>query len=170
MREAALGPMRELRDLTHETVTLQIPDGQHRMILIERIDSPQPVRTFERLGATSPMPVTSAGLALLALLPEAEAERVLREPLPRLTARTVVDPQLIRSAIGGIRATGFAVNTGQNRPGVCAVGAAVLDAAGTPVAGLGVSMPESRFDPEQVPRWGAQVRAAAAAVTAALTD
>ncbi|MFI6287440.1 IclR family transcriptional regulator [Streptomyces sp. NPDC051018] len=170
LREAALGPMRELRDLTDETATLQVPDGQHRMVLIERVDSQQPVRTFNRLGAVSPMPVTSARLALLALLPEEEVDRVLAVPVPRLTRLTVVEPAAIRAAIEQARADGYAVNVGQNRPGVCAVGAAVVDKSGVPVAGVGVSVPESRFDRGRVPWWGSRVRATAQEISAALTD
>ncbi|MEV6697487.1 IclR family transcriptional regulator [Streptomyces sp. NPDC051453] len=168
VREAALGPMRELRDLTDETITLQVPDGLGRMVLIERLDSRQPVRTYEHLGAVSLLPVTSAGIALLAALPDSEVDRFLAEPVPALTERTITDPALIRRQIEHARTTGYAVNLGQNRPGVCAVGAVVRDPLGTPVAGIGVSLPESRFDPESLPWWGDRIRTAAATVAAAL--
>lgn len=168
LREAARDPMQRLRDRTDETVTLQVPDGRHRMVLIERLDSHQPVRTFERLGATSPMPVTSGGLACLACLPDPEVDLILATPVPRLTPRTVTDPGLLRRAVEQTRRDGYAVNVGQNRPGVCAVGAAVLDAQGAPVAGLGISLPESRFTPEKTAWWGGLARATAAEVAAAL--
>ncbi|MCM2393390.1 IclR family transcriptional regulator [Streptomyces albipurpureus] len=170
LRAAALGPMRELRDLTDETVTLQVPDGNNRMVLIERLDSQQPVRTVNLLGASSPMPITSAGIAVLALMPEEELNRVLAEPVPRLTSQTITDPERIRAGIDRAREAGYAVNTGQNRTGVCAVGAAVVDGAGVPIAGVGVSLPESRFTLEQAPWWGSRIRATAEAITAALSD
>lgn len=169
LREAAAGPMRELSLLTGETVTLQVPDGAHRMVLIERIDSRHPVRTFNQLGAVSPATATSTGLAVLALLPVEEVERVLAEPVPPLTPCTVVDPELIRRQLDEVRAAGYAVNLGQNRTGVCAVGCAVAGPSGRPVAGIGISLPESRFDTALVPGWAAQIRATAAAVTDALS-
>ncbi|MEU5397858.1 IclR family transcriptional regulator [Streptomyces sp. NPDC005963] len=170
IREAALGPMRELGGLTGETVTLQVPDGPFRMVLIERIDCRHPVRTVNRLGATSPITATSTGLAVLALMSDDEAERVLARPVQRLTASTITEPRLIRTELAQVRTAGFAVNRGQNRDGVCAVGAAVIGPTGSPVGGIGLSLPDSRFDVRRVPWWARQVRAAAAAVTAALAD
>ncbi|MER5769152.1 IclR family transcriptional regulator [Streptomyces sp. NPDC001985] len=170
IREAALGPMRELGALTGETVTLQVPDGPCRMVLIERVDCRHPVRTHNRLGATSPITATSTGLAVLALMPDEEVERVLARPVPRLTANTLVEPHLIRARLREARARGFAVNRGQNRDGVCAVGAAVTGPGGVPAGGIGLSLPDSRFDTRRVPWWAQQVRLTAAAVSAALTD
>ncbi|MFD4829363.1 IclR family transcriptional regulator [Streptomyces uncialis] len=168
IREAALGPMRELGELTGETVTLQVPDGPHRMVLIEQVDCRHPVRTVNKLGATSPITATSTGLAVLALLSDEDVERVLAHQVPRLTSNTLTEPHLVRAGVREARARGFAVNRGQNRDGVCAVGAAVTDPAGAPVGGIGVSLPESRFDVRRVPWWAAQVRSTAATVSAAL--
>ncbi|MFI1018640.1 IclR family transcriptional regulator [Streptomyces sp. NPDC020965] len=170
IRETALGPMRELGELTGETVTLQVPESPFRMVLIERIDCRHPVRTVNRLGATSPITATSTGLAVLALMPDEEAERVLTQPVRQLTANTITEPRLIRAQLREVRTKGFAVNRGQNRDGVCAVGAAVVGPSGAPVGGIGLSLPDSRFDAGRVPWWAQQVRITAAAVSAALAD
>lgn len=170
VREAALGPMRELGALTGETVTLQVPDGPYRMVLIERIDCLHPVRTVNELGATSPVTATSTGIAFLALLGDEEVERVLSRPVPRLTARTLTDPGELRASVADARARGYAVNLGQNRDGVCAVGAAVIGSSGRPVAGVGLSMPDSRFDIRRVPWWAERLRETAAAIAAGCAD
>ncbi|MEU5979785.1 IclR family transcriptional regulator [Streptomyces sp. NPDC047315] len=170
VRESAIGPMRELGELTGETVTLQVPDGPFRMVLIERVDCLHPVRTINQLGTTSPITATSTGLAFLALLGDDEVERVLARPVPRLTPSTVTEPCELRAAVAETRAKGYAVNRGQNREGVSAVGTAVVGLSGRPVAGIGLSLPDSRFDPQRVPRWARQLRATAVAVTAALAD
>lgn len=165
LREIALEPMRELRDLTNETVTLQVQEGL-QMVLIERVDSHQAVRNVVRLGAITPFPVTSGGLAVLARLPRVEQDRILAEPLAQLTPHTVTDPDRIRARFSDAVATGYVVNIGQNRTDVCAVGAAVMDPSGRqPVAGLGISMPASRFDEQRVAWWGKQVCATASAIT-----
>ncbi|MEU0990357.1 IclR family transcriptional regulator [Streptomyces sp. NPDC005953] len=170
IREVALGPMRELGERTGETVTLQVPDGPFRMVLIERIDCRHPVRTVNRLGATSPITATSTGLAVLALMTDEKAERVLAQPVRQLTANTITEPRLIRAELREVRSRGFAVNRGQNRDGVCAVGAAVMGPTSAPVGGIGLSLPESRFDARRVPWWSQQVRIAAANVAAALAE
>jgi IclR family acetate operon transcriptional repressor len=157
LREAAQRPMRELRDATDETITLQARDGDRRLILIEQVNANQAVRTFNRLGTVTPLPLTSSGMAVLARLPDDEVDMILAEPLPQATEATVTDVRVIRRELLLVRDRGYAVNKGQNRPGVCAVGAAVLDSAGRPVAGLGISMPESRFDESKVALWGEMV-------------
>lgn len=168
LREVALEPMRELRELTNETVTLQVREGL-RMVLIERVDSHHAVRNFVRLGAITPFPVTCGGLSVLARLPQEEQDRILADPLEQLTPLTITDPERIRARFSEVVRTGYAVNIGQNRTDVCAVGTAVMDPSGRhPVAGLGVSMPASRFDEQRVPWWGKQVLATAAAITARL--
>ena len=151
--------MRELRDLTNETITLQIRDGAERIVQIERMDSQQAVRTFIKLGSSWQLPTTSAGLAIMARLPDDEVELLLATPIVRLTPQTDTDPESIRRRIKEVREVGYAVNVNQNRMGVCAVGAAVLGADGSPIGGVGISMPDTRFHEPRVPWWGAQVKA-----------
>lgn len=167
LRTIALEPMRELRDLTNETVTLQVRDGAERVVQIERMDSLQAVRTFVKVGSTYQFPHTSAGMAILASLPDDEVDRILAKPIERLTPKTDTDPESIRRKLEQIRRDGYAVNENQNRTGVCAVGAAVIDESG-PVGGIGISMPESRFDLQRVPWWGKQVSVTAANVSSLL--
>ena len=161
LRSVALEPMRDLRDLTNETITLQIRDGAERSVQIERMDSQQAVRTFIKLGSSWQLPSTSAGMAMMAQLPDEEVELLLATPIVRLTPQTDIDPESIRRRIKEVRELGYAVNVNQNRMGVCAVGAAIVSADGSPVGGVGISMPDSRFDEQRVPWWGTQVKATA---------
>jgi IclR family acetate operon transcriptional repressor len=168
LREIALEPMRDLRELTNETITLQVREGA-AMVVIERVDSHQAVRTVAQLGAISPLPVTSGGLSVMARLPTDEQHRLLVEPVEQLTPHTITDPDHIRSQLAAAVETGYAVNLAQNRNGVCAVGTAIMDATGhRPLAGLGISIPASRFDEQRAAWWGKQVCAAAQAITGLL--
>lgn len=168
LRTVSLEPMRELRDLTNETVTLQVRDGAERLVQIERMDSHQAVRTFVKVGSTFQLPHTSGGLAIMAKLPDDEIDRLLSSPIEQLTPQTDTDPGSLRKKIDVIRDRGYAVNINQNRIGVCAVGAAIVGGDGSPVAGIGISMPETRFDEQRVPWWGKQVTETAANVSALL--
>lgn len=150
-----------LRDRVSETITLQVPNLRHEMVHIERVDSLQPVLTRIELGIVAPMTATSAGLAVLAHMPEGVIDEVLSRAIPSLTPQTVTDPASIRDRLVRIREQGYAVSMGQFRSGVCGVGAAVLDGGGRPVAGLAISVPEQRFEPDKSEWWGEQVRQAA---------
>ncbi|MBJ8347141.1 IclR family transcriptional regulator [Antrihabitans sp. YC2-6] len=161
LRGVALEPMRELRDLTNETITLQVRDGAERTVQIERMDSQQAVRTYIKLGSSWQLPHTSGGLAIMSRLPDDEVDRLLASPIEKLTPQTDTDPDSIRRKLEDIREVGYAVSINQNRMGVCAIGAAVLGDDGGPIGGVGISMPESRFDEQRVPWWGKQVKATA---------
>ena len=104
----------------------------------------------------------------MARLPDDEVDRILSNPIQQLTPQTDTDPESIRMKIEEIRRVGYAVNVNQNRMGVCAVGAAVLGEGGCPVGGIGISMPETRFDEHRVPWWGKQVSDTAANVSSLL--
>lgn len=157
LKEAAAGPMAALRDATQETIHLSVVDGNERMILIDRADCEQPVRTYNKLGGTSPIHATSSGRSVLAAMSDADVEAVIARGLERLTETTITDPQRLRDDIAQIRENGYAVNISENRANVCAIGAAIRDTSGRPVAGVSISMPDIRFDHRQVPNWGAQV-------------
>ncbi|WP_211241268.1 IclR family transcriptional regulator [Pseudonocardia spinosispora] len=161
LREAALGPMQELRDETNETIHLAVPDGTAWMVLVERMDSTQPVRTFNELGTRTPSHATSTGLSVLAHLPGAEVDALLASDLEVYSPTTVVDPEELRAELTAIRTRGYAVNLQRYRPQVAAIGAAVLDRSGLPVAGICISMPDSRYRPRLLPHWGSLVAEAA---------
>jgi IclR family acetate operon transcriptional repressor len=168
LREAASVPMTRLRDTTQETVNLSLLDSGERMVLVERIDCDQAIRTYTKLGGSSPLHATATGRSVLAALPDEAIEQLIDNGLERLTPHTITDPDALREDIRQIRRVGYAVNNGGNRPNVCAIGAAVLDARGAPLAGVSMSMPDLRYDPERVPEWGALVVATAREISSAL--
>ena len=168
LKEAAAGPMAALRDATQETIHLSVVDGNERMILIDRVDCDQPVRTYNKLGGTSPIHATSSGRSVLAAMSDADVDEVIARGLQRLTETTITDPERLRGDIAQIRENGYAVNISENRANVCAIGAAIRDAAGRPIAGISISMPDLRFDHRRVPHWGAQVVKTAAEIGANL--
>lgn len=165
LREAALGPMQALRDATNETIHLAIPDGIGWMVLVERMDSTQPVRTFNELGTRTPSYATSTGLSVLAGLPDHAVEALFSEPLTSYSPTTVVDPEELRKEFDAIRRRGYAVNLCRFRPQVAAIGAAITGRNGTPAAGVCISMPDSRYREDAVDEWGRMVGECAAAIT-----
>lgn len=168
LKEAAAAPMAALRDATQETIHLSVVDGNERMILIDRVDCDQPVRTYNKLGGTSPIHATSSGRSVLAAMTDADVDEVIARGLQRLTETTITDPERLRLDIAQIRENGYAVNISENRANVCAIGAAIRDTTGRPIAGISISMPDIRFDHRRVPHWGAQVAKTAAEISANL--
>ncbi|MBV1949056.1 IclR family transcriptional regulator [Streptomyces sp. BV129] len=161
LREAALPHLRALTEKTGETSLLSMPDGTRAVVVIERVDSQQPVRTFHPIGTGGPLHATASGKALMAAWSAKQADAVLRRKLERLTDSTVVDPKALRQELADTRKRGYALNSAENRAHVFAIAAAVTDADGTPVAAVSVSMPDIRFTPDRLPELGALVVSAA---------
>ncbi|MGW0177186.1 IclR family transcriptional regulator [Rhodococcus sp. NPDC003322] len=170
LRDAAMPRLTALAERTGETIHFSVTDGDSRIVLIERVDSVHPVRTFNPIGAGSPLHTTASGKAWLAMLPDDEIHAILERPLEKTMPNSIVDPQQLLHQILEARERGYAVNISENRAHVCAVGAAVPGASGRPVAAVSISMPDIRFEPARVPEWGRWVSETARSIGNALAD
>ncbi|SCK57285.1 IclR family transcriptional regulator [Streptomyces sp. WMMB 322] len=168
LREAALPVMRDLRDETHETIHLSGYGFEHDLIVIDRVDSDEPVRTWVRLGTRVPLHASCSGRAILGRLPDAEVERLLKGPLERFSETTPADLPAVLEDLRRVREAGYATNDCAWRPGVGAVGAALVDQRGRPVGALAVSVPVQRYDAERGRLLGPLTAAAARRISASL--
>lgn len=177
LREAALAVMQELRDTTRETIHLIGFGAEHAapseagpgaLVVIDRLDSPEPVRTWVRLGTPVPLHASCSGRAVLSRLPEAEARELAGDELERFSAQTITDPDELVAELRIVRERGYAMAEGSWRAGVGAVAAAVVDGRGRPVGALAVSAPQQRYDAGRADELGALVIDAVARLGAAL--
>ena len=76
---------------------------------------------------------------MLAALPDAEArDIILRSDRRQLTSRTIIEPNAAMAQVQEARENGFAVALEEVLIGEIAVGAAVLDKEGRPIAAIHV--------------------------------
>jgi IclR family transcriptional regulator, acetate operon repressor len=168
LRQVALPVMRALRDRTGETVHLMVPEGD-RIVLVERAGTTNPVRIVLQVGTSLPMHASANGKAVLANLdPRTLSDLLRRLTLEPYTDTTVCDAAALQRELAAAKRRGYATNRGEWRSDICAVAAAVLDGAGSPMASLSISAPISRMPRAMVPKYGAEVSSAAAQVAAAL--
>lgn len=141
--------LRELARATGESAFLSARRGDETVCLL-REEGSFPLRSFVlHEGIRFPLGVASAGLAILAMLPDAEREAYL--------ARADLEPvygadhaaEALRARTARTRETGYAVNPGLIVEGSWGMGAAVLDAGGRPAWALSLTGVESRFRPER---------------------
>lgn len=163
--EKALDVMRDLRDRTGETVllgTLLETTG----VVLEQVQSLQPVRFVVDVGHRFPLHTAAPGKAMLAFLPEAEREALLpRLPLKRFTARTITDPDALCAEWATVRRRGYAYDRGEEIDGLHCVAAPIFNHRGQPVAALWVTGPAYRLKTAALTRAGAAVRDAALTVS-----
>jgi IclR family acetate operon transcriptional repressor len=148
LRSVAIPVMEGLRRLTEETVHL-VTRYRDSVALIERLDGIKPVRIFHPFGGRAPLYRTSSGKAILANLPQAELEAYIQGNLSDGNAGSVAKVQALLRELQVVRRRGFAVNLGQNVPDANAVGAAIIDEGGRPIAAITISAPSERM-PEKL--------------------
>lgn len=165
LREVALPHLNSLGARSGETIHLVVPDRDVQLVLIERVDSIHPIRSFNAIGASTLFHTSAGGKAVMAKLSDPELEAILARPLEKVMPNTSVDPQHLLHQILEVRERGYAVNISENREHVCAVGAAVVNRSGRPIAAVVISMPDIRFDPARLPEWGAWVAESAKAIS-----
>ena len=167
LRDVAVPVMEELRRAVDETVHLAVAEGE-RVVLVERLETTQPVRIVLPLGQHLSGHASANGKAILAARSPEAVERYLAQGLTRFTDTTIDDPAALRADLEAVRACGYALNQGEWREDVSAVAAAVIGPDGSPVASVSINMPSSRCDRDRLVELGEHVRTAARSISAAL--
>lgn len=137
--ECAHSSLLRLAEVSEDSANLCIPCGADA-VCIDREEGAYPLRAnYVHIGRRLPLGVGSAGLALLAWLPEDEADQMMernRDALvrfPRLTA------ERIRKDARAARARGYALSAHIVVHGTGGIAVPILDAEGRPVAALGAT-------------------------------
>lgn len=152
--EPAMPVVRRLALATGESAFFSARRGEETVCLI-REDGAFPIRSHVLYeGARFPLGVVSAGMVILAHLPDARVE----EYLARADLAAEYGPQHeaaeIRRHIAQTRRYGYAVNPGLVVEGSWGIAAAVFDRAGTPRWALTLTGVEHRFTAERLPQLG----------------
>src|SRR5690606_34891659 len=100
----------EVTAALNENCSLGILDGDD-VLYVARSTARRIVHGMQvAIGTRLPAAVSGMGRVLLAHLPEAAlAESLRRQPPPRLTPATIVDPQALRRVLEAVRRDGFAL-------------------------------------------------------------
>lgn len=117
--------LEKLASLTGANAVISMMDGSG-VVSFEYAASPTGVQIMPQIGVRLPLHATSQGKLMLALLPEAKAERMLRRsPAQPYTPHTADADSLLRE-LPLIRERGYAVEDGEYRIGLRSVSAPVF--------------------------------------------
>lgn len=152
LRAVCRPAMLRLSGMLNDTLFLLVRHG-FDAVCLDRIDGPFPVRSHTGdIGGRVPLGLGQAGLILLAAMPEAEREEVIRFNIPRLHHLGFVDEISVRVRIKECLADGYAFSTGPALyPGTAGLGVPIADRNGAVVAALSVAAPSERINPERLP-------------------
>jgi DNA-binding IclR family transcriptional regulator len=144
--------VREVSRACDETVHLATLRGRDVHYLAKEEGTSQ-MRMVSAVGTTFPAHGTGVGKMLLSALDPIQFDALYPpgEPLPAITAATIVDRSALLRELAATRARGYALDDGESTVGLHCVAAPVLDAAGWTVAAMSVSVPGPRFTDDRVP-------------------
>jgi IclR family KDG regulon transcriptional repressor len=166
VRRFAPAYMRALADETGETVHLSILEGIE-VVYIDKIDSPQAVRSYTAIGGHAPAYAVATGKALLAHQPDGYVDRYA-DVLERYTPSTITSAMVLKDELATTRRVGYALNRGEWRESVGGVAAAIFDGLNRPVAGIGISGPVERLSLSRMRELAPRVKQCAHEVSVAL--
>lgn len=151
---------------TEETVSLTILDGAD-IIYVQRIVSRHVLTPEVTIGTRLPAYCTSAGLAILASLPEPEAIAIL-EASDRVahTPRTVTEVGAIVQRLGQIRDSGYAHTEDELYRGDISTAVAIPAPDGRPLGAITITVAQPRWEgKEQEARIASLLMAARRAIS-----
>jgi IclR family transcriptional regulator, acetate operon repressor len=159
------GVMRDLMGASGETTNLGI-ENDGSVVFVSQLESHHAIRAFHRPGARGPLHASSLGKAMLAWLPEPTVTQILhRVGLPKLTERTIVDPQALLADLALTRQRGWAIDDEERADGLRCTGAPVFNEHAEVIGALSISGPTIRVTDERLGELGPLVKRAAADLT-----
>ena len=165
VRDAALGPMRELHRLTHQPVNLSMRQGDE-IVYIERAYSERSgMQVVRAIGGRAPLHLTSVGKLFLA---QDDAPRVrayaTRTGLAGHTRNSITDLPTLERELARVRRDTTARDDEELELGVRCMAAGIVDDQGRLIAGLSISAPADRLDEA----WLDRLKATVAQISTAL--
>lgn len=147
--------VRSLAVKTEESAFLSVRRADETVCLV-REEGSFPIRSFVLSeGVRFPLGVASAGLAILAFLPDHDVDAYLdRHPDLDQEWGTAHGIRPLRSRLAETKERGYAVNPGLIVEGSWGLGAAVFDRSGRPEWALSLTGVGFRFGPERLPDLG----------------
>lgn len=157
----AAGELRHLRDMTGETAYLAAISDTGVVVLAKYVGA-HANSSMTALGVSNPLYCTSQGKAILAFLPEKQADRLISTVrFEALTPYTITSPKVLKHRLEIIRQRGFSVDDQEIVLGSRCVGAPVLDAEGHCIAAVSVAGPAYRVTLERIEQLGPELIEAA---------
>ncbi|MEC5404362.1 IclR family transcriptional regulator [Paraburkholderia sp. MPAMCS5] len=121
-------------------------------VCLDICEGPFPIRSFTGdIGGRVALGVGQGSLAILAFLPEAEREEIIRFNVPRIRGYGVLDEVYLRTEIERVRQLGYADRNSGVLDGMAGVAVPILDRAGVAVAALSVGTLAARLGGGRLP-------------------
>ena len=165
VRDAALGPMRELHRTTHQPVNLSIRQGDEIVYIERAVSERSGMQVVRAVGGRAPLHLTSVGkLFLAADDPRNVRAYGTRTGLAGHTRNSLTELPRLERELSQVRQQGVARDDEELELGVRCLAAGIYDDQNRLVAGLSISAPADRLEEG----WVSRLQATAQAISRAL--
>jgi len=158
VREVSRPWLRRLAEECQETVNLSVLETGRIVNIEQYLPQSREIKSSGWVGQSMPPHATAAGKMLMAYLPQADLDPILKKGLLKLTARTIVTPADLRRELNRVREQGYAVAREELETGLNAVATVIWDHRGVAVASVNVAGPAYRLTPQMFPKLAVQLR------------
>jgi DNA-binding IclR family transcriptional regulator len=129
---------------TGEAVWVGVLSG-HNVVVVHHSLRPDDLVQILEVGAAIPWHACALGHAIVACLDDEAQKTLLAAPAPRLTSKTVTDPETLRQSLVLTRERGYAAEDQEATLGDAGLAAPVFDWSGRAVGALGLVGPVERL-------------------------
>lgn len=161
VRRVAMPFMQELANTTHERVYLAVPQKDMALYL----EAAYPAQDFSLsrslMGVKAEMYCTAIGKAMMAFLPEGEAEAYASKELKPYTEKTITSKARLLEELQTIRRQGYAIDDMEHEFGVKCVAKPLFDRSGKICAAISISGPSLRFEDDVIQNYAQRLTEAA---------
>ncbi len=138
--------LKELNQLSNETVHLDILTEEMDMILVDQVETTQNIKMSVTTGTRAYLHASGFGKCLLAYN---DYEAYPAEKLVPLSPNTITDRAGLKAECEKIRELGYAIDNEEYMEGIYCIGAPIFDNRGKCVAALGIMYLKYRYDSEK---------------------
>jgi DNA-binding IclR family transcriptional regulator len=150
LRSLSMPGVYALAESSGDTVFLMARDRMETVCLARESGS-YPIRAITiEVGTRRPLGAGAGGLAILAALDSRESARLVEALAPRLHAFPNTSTAQVLKAVEAARRTGYAFSDEQVVTGVRGVSVCIRNAAGAPIAAVGIAAIRERLRSERV--------------------
>ena len=161
----ALPVLQQLTALSGETCGLYVRQGFNR-ILVERVESPHPLRQHTAIGERLPLHIGASGQVLCGGMPDDMLRRYLEAiPPVRLASGKPLSKKEVWARCRQARSRGFAIGVDERWDGVSSVAAPVVQHIKGVVAAINIAGPSSRMPVKKLEQLSLEVRRAASEIS-----
>jgi len=144
VRKVALPVMNRIRDLTGETVYLNLIQGSQRIVL-DHVVGTYEIVYIPLIGRITPIYAGASSKVMLAFLEKEVVDRILlKEDLKQLASGTITKISNLKKELAQIRQNGYAISTSELEEGLVAISGPIRGTHGV-IGSITLGFPEIRY-------------------------